>query len=76
MRLATDALTRRRRTVAVLTLGAIAALLPVAAYQVGLLRHLPEPPLPYLAADRVDASGEAYVTLRTADAPLASPAMR
>lgn len=70
MRLASDALTRQRRKVAAFNLGAIAALLPVAAYQTGLLRHLPEPPLLYLDADRVDASGEAYVTLRTAAAPL------
>ncbi|MGY1714626.1 vitamin K epoxide reductase family protein [Geodermatophilus nigrescens] len=52
-------LTRRRR-VAGLALGAIASFVPVAAYQAGLLRHLPDPPLPFLDSDRVDASGEAY----------------
>jgi uncharacterized membrane protein len=42
----------------------------VAAYQNGLLRHLPEPPLPGLGADHVDASGEAYQYLKTPDAAL------
>lgn len=42
----------------------------VAAYQNGLFRHLPEPPLAVLDADRVDASGEAYQLLKTPDAAL------
>ena len=62
-------LTRRRRTAA-LSLASIASLGVVAAYQNGLLRHLPEPPLPGLDADRVDASGEAYQYLKTPDAAL------
>jgi hypothetical protein len=70
MRLGVDPLTRARRRVAAYNLGAIAALLPVAAYQTGILRHLPEPPIGRLDADRVDASGEAYATLRTADSAL------
>jgi hypothetical protein len=40
-------LDRRRRTAA-FTLTSMAA---VAAYQFGLVRHLPEPPLPLLDAD-------------------------
>ncbi len=49
----------------------------VAAYQNGLVRHVPEPPLPGLDADRVDASGEAYQFLKTPDAAvgLASQAL-
>lgn len=62
-------LDRRRRTAA-FTLASMAALGGVAAYQFGLIRHLPEPPLPLLDADRVDASGEAYQQLRTPDAAL------
>lgn len=42
----------------------------VAAYQFGLLRHLPEPPRPRLDSDTVDASGEAYQLLKTPDAAL------
>lgn len=40
----------------------------IAAYQMGLIRHIPEPPLPKLDADKVDASDEAYETLWTGDA--------
>ncbi len=43
----------------------------VTAYQMGLLRHLPEPPLGIFDADSVDASGEAYEYLKTPDAALA-----
>lgn len=66
---ASDHLDRRRRAAAY-TLGSMAALGTVAAYQFGLLRHLPEPPIPYLDADTVDASGEAYQQLKTPDAAL------
>ncbi len=60
----------RRRRVAALSLGAAAAMGAVAAYQNGLLRHLPEPPVGLFDADRVDASGEAYELLKTPDAAL------
>jgi hypothetical protein len=40
----------------------------VAAYQIGLLKHVPEPPLPLLDADKVDASPQAYEKLYTGDA--------
>lgn len=59
-----------RRRAAAFTLGSMAALGAVAAYQFGLVRHLPEPPIPLLDADRVDASGEAYQQLKTPDAAL------
>ncbi len=39
-------------------------------YQFGILRRVPEPPLPGLGADAVDASGEAYAILRTPDSAL------
>jgi uncharacterized membrane protein len=60
----------RRRRVATLSLVASAAMGTVAAYQNGLLRHLSEPPLGFLDADRVDASGEAYELFKTPDAAL------
>ena len=62
---------RRRRWVAGLTLLASGAYAVVAAYQYGLVRHLPEPPLAVLDADRVDASGEAYALGHTPDTALA-----
>lgn len=64
-----DFLAERRR-VAGFSLGASAALGLVALYQYGVLRHVPEPPLPGLDADKVDASGEAYQLLRTPDSSL------
>ena len=42
----------------------------VSLYQTGIVRHLPDPPLPGFDSDRVDASGEAYETLKTPDATL------
>ena len=59
----------RRRT-AVLQTAAAGTLAVVGLYQFGVLRSVPEPPLPGLDADRVDASGEAYSMLRTPDATL------
>ena len=41
-----------------------------AAYQHGVIRRLPEPPLPFLDAETVDASGAAYELLRTPEASL------
>ncbi len=59
----------RRRQAALLVL-ASASLGVVSLYQLGLVKHLPEPPLRFLDADRVDASGEAYWLGLTPDATL------
>ncbi len=59
----------RRRT-ALLQTAAAGTLAVVGLYQFGLIRSVPEPPLPGLDADRVDASGEAYAVLHTPDAAL------
>ncbi|MGI8684051.1 MAG: hypothetical protein ACR2MO_02945 [Acidimicrobiales bacterium] len=64
-----DAL-RRRRRVGAMALSAMGSMGVVVAYQMGLLRHLPEPPRPVFDADDVDASGEAYQNLKTPDAAL------
>ena len=42
----------------------------ITLYQMGIITHLPEPPLPYLDADKVDASAEAYARLATPDGAL------
>lgn len=60
-----------RRRVAGLALASIVSFAAVAAYQMGILRHLPDPPLPGFDSDRVDASGEAYAFGRTPDSGLA-----
>ena len=49
-----------RRRIAALDLVATGALGVVAAYQTGLLRHIPDPPGRWFNSDKVDASGEAY----------------
>lgn len=59
----------RRRTAA-LQMGVTATLGVVGLYQFGILRSVPEPRLPGLGADAVDASGEAYTMLRTPDSTL------
>lgn len=64
-----EVLDRRRRTAA-LSLVAAGAMGAVAAYQNGVIRRLPEPPLPIFDAEKVDASGEAYEMLGTPDASL------
>jgi len=60
----------QRRVVAALTTGAAAALGVVGLYQFGVLPGVPEPPLPGLDADAVDASGEAYALFSTPDSAL------
>lgn len=55
---------------AALSLVAIGSMAVISLYQMGVIRHLPEPPLPRLDADRVDASPEAYEKLGMPDAVL------
>jgi hypothetical protein len=61
---------RARRRVALLQFVSNTALGVVGLYQFGLLRRVPEPPLPGLGADAVAASGEAYQLGRTPDSTL------
>ena len=70
LRRRTSPLLRRRRAQTALMVGATAAMGLISLYQTGILRHLPDPPLPGFDSDRVDASGEAYETLKTPDATL------
>jgi hypothetical protein len=58
---------RRRRQVIALSFAAAGAMQVVALYQSGILRKMPEPDLPRLDADRVDASREAYRILSVGD---------
>ena len=59
-----------RRRVVGLSLLAAGAMMQVALYQTGIIPHIPEPPLPGLDADKVDAAAEAYAILATPDAIL------
>src|SRR5919204_5081081 len=60
----------RRRGIVALSLAASASMGVIALYQMGLLKHLPEPPFPIFNADRVDASAEAYERFSMPDAVL------
>ena len=60
----------RRRAVIALSLLASGTMGLITLYQTGLIRHLPEPPLPRLDADEVDAAPEAYAILATPDGAL------
>jgi uncharacterized membrane protein len=71
LRRRTNADLRRRRRQTALMLGATAAMGVISLYQTGIVRHLPDPPLPGFDSDKVDASGEAYETLKTPDSTLA-----
>lgn len=63
-----DAFMPQRRKVVALSLISAGSMALIALYQIGSIRHLPEPPLPYLDADKVDASDEAYARFSTPDA--------
>ena len=61
-------LSRELRRGSGLSLVSSAAMAMVGMYQIGILRHIPEPPLPLLDADKVDASAEAYARFSVPDA--------
>jgi uncharacterized membrane protein len=59
---------RRRRWAAGLSLFSAVTLSGIALYQFGILKRLPEPPIPGLDAEKVNGSAEAYSMLNTPDA--------
>jgi hypothetical protein len=62
---------RRRRGIFALFLAASASMSFVALYQLGILKQLPDLPLPRFASDKVTRSAKAYTLLETPDAVLA-----
>ena len=57
-----------RHGIVVASLTAIGCMGLIALYQIGVIKHIPETPLPGLDADKVDASEEAYSHLQMGDA--------
>ena len=57
-----------RRGIVACGMAAAGAMGIITLYQIGLIKHLPEPPLPGFNADKVDASEEAYSYFKTPDA--------
>lgn len=70
LRRGSDDLLQARRRVAGAALVGIASLGVVAAYQTGVVKHLPDPPLGPFHSDAVDAAGEAYAIGHLPDAAL------
>ena len=70
LRLGSDDVLQRRRMVAGLTLLTISSMGVMTLYQLGILKRLPEPPLPGLDAEKVNGSAQAYGLLSTPDAVL------
>jgi uncharacterized membrane protein len=60
----------KRRGVVGLSLAAAGAMGLIALYQTGIIKHLPDVPLPYFDADKVDAAPQAYEKLSMPDAVL------
>ncbi len=70
LRQGTGRFLRRRRGVVGLSLTAAGSMGLITLYQMGIIQHLPDPPLPYFDSDKVDASAEAYSYFATPDAVL------
>ncbi len=70
MRTSNSPYMKRRRIIFGLSLTTIGSMAVIALYQLGIIKHLPDPPLPYFNADKVDASEEAYARLSTPDAAI------
>ncbi len=61
----------RRRKIAGLALGAAGSMGLITLYQMGIIEHLPDPPLlPGFDSDKVDAAPEAYAWFSTPDGPI------
>ncbi|GAC1346759.1 MAG: hypothetical protein NVS4B7_19710 [Ktedonobacteraceae bacterium] len=67
LRLGEGSFLAQRRGIIGLEMVAIGSMSLITLYQMGMIKHLPEPPLPGLDADRVDASAEAYSRFSTPD---------
>ena len=59
---------KQRRGIVALALAASGCMGVIGLYQMGILRHLPEPPSRWFNADKVDASEEAYSHCEMGDA--------
>jgi hypothetical protein len=70
LRSSTDFTIRRRRGIVGLCAFSSAVLGGIALFQVGILKRLPDPPLPCFHADDVNGSARAYSLMRTPDALL------
>jgi uncharacterized membrane protein len=70
LRQGTGAFLEQRRGIVVLSLATIGSMGMIVLYQMGIIKHVPEPPLSGLDADKVDASAQAYAYFMTPDGVL------
>jgi len=62
---------KKRRWIVGLALYNIVAMGAISLFQMGILKHVPEVPLPGEDADKINGSAQAYAILQTPDAVLA-----
>lgn len=67
LRLGSGRFLSQRRGIVALSLTAAGSMSLISLYQMGIIQHLPAPPLPILDSDKVDASAEAYSRFSTPD---------
>lgn len=60
----------KRRKLTALTLVSLGSMGILSLYQLGLVKNVPEPPLPYFSAEKVDGSAQGYAILQTPDSVL------
>lgn len=65
-----DPFLAQRRVVAALGMVATGVMGIIALYQLGIIKHLPDPPGRLFTSDRIDGSAQAYTRLSTPDAAL------
>jgi uncharacterized membrane protein len=68
LRIGQEASLKNRRKIVASSLLSMGCMALISLYQIGIIRHLPEPAIPGLDADKVDASAEAYRHLQVGDA--------
>jgi hypothetical protein len=70
LREGTGGFLKQRRKIAGLALAAAGSMGLISLYQTGIIKSLPDPPLPYFDSEKVNAGSEAYSRLSMPDAPL------
>ena len=70
LRHGTGGFLEQRRGIVAMALAAMGCMGLIVLYQMGIIKHLPEPDLSELDADKVDASDEAYSYFETPDAAI------
>jgi hypothetical protein len=70
LREATGGSLEQRRKIAGLALAAAGSMGLISLYQTGIIKRLPDPPLPYFDSEKVNAGAEAYSRLSMPDAPI------